>query len=101
MGQRYSDAFNIRKSDIGKSVILKHSKYLAQWWIWRQRNSRFVDLVGKKMKTNDNYLYCIIACDDADDGIRQENEEFIAIEGIKFTNDDKGNDLDDFKRKVS
>lgn len=97
--QRYSDAFNIRKTDIGKSVIKKTYKELTEWWIYREREGRFVDLTGQKMKTGDRYLYCVIACE-GNYGIRQENEEFIAVEGMKFTDDECGDDLTDYLHKT-
>jgi hypothetical protein len=101
MGTRYSDAFNIKKKDTGKSVILKHREGLAEWWIYREKKSRFTDAFGKKLNTGETYLYCIVVCEDTNDGIRQQNEEYIAIEGVKFTNDDKGNDLDDYLNKTN
>jgi len=100
MGTRYGDAYNISKKDTGKSVILKHNKGLAEWWIYRQKKSRFIDTFGKKLKEDEKYLYCIIACDGANDGIRQQNEGFIAVEGVKFTNDENGEDLDDYLYKT-
>ena len=85
--QRYSDAFNIRKSDIGKTVIKKIYKDLFEWWIYRKVESRFIDTAGKKLKTGEEYLYCIIACGN-DYGIKQQNTDFVAVEGCKFTEED-------------
>ncbi len=87
MAKRYSDAFNIRKSDIGKTVLRKTCKGICEWWIYRKVESRFIDTTGKKLKTDEEYLYCVIACGD-NYGLRQENTDFIAVEGWKFTEDD-------------
>jgi hypothetical protein len=86
MAVRYSDAFNIVKSDVGKSVYKKRYKDLTEWWIYREKRSRFVDARGKELKQGEKYLYCIILC--ADEYIRQQNEKFIAIEGVKLTEKD-------------
>ena len=95
MAVRESNAFNINKADIGKSVIKKKYKDLTEWWIYRTKKSRFVDARGKGLNTAETYLYCIIVCAD-EYGIRQQNEKFIAIEGIKFTEED----LDDYLSKT-
>jgi len=87
MAKRYSDAFNIRKTDIGKSVLTKSYKGLYEWWVYRKVESRFVDSTGKNLETNEEYLYCVIACGN-NYGKRQENNEFIAVEGWKFTEED-------------
>lgn len=94
MAIRPSDAFNIVKNDIGKSVIKKRYKDLTEWWIYREKTSRFVDARGKSLKHGETYLYCIIVC--ADEYIRQQNAQYIAIEGIKFTEED----LDDYLIKT-
>ena len=94
MAIRSSDAFNIIKTDIGKSVYRKRFKDIIEWWIYREKTSRFVDLRGKELKNGEPYLYCIIAC--ADEYIRQQNEKYVAIQGIKFTE----TDLDDYLRKT-
>lgn len=86
MAVRYSDAFNIVKNDIGKSVYRKRYKDLTEWWIYRQKKSRFVDARGKTLKQDETYLYGIIVC--GDECIRQQNEKFIAIEGVKLTEKD-------------
>jgi len=99
MGTRNSDAFNIKKADIGKSVFLKHYKEFSEWWVYRTKESRFVDLFGKQLKKGEQYLYCIIICNNEGDGIRQQNEGLIAIEGIKFDNGET-KDLDDYLRKT-
>ena len=99
MATRYSDAFNIKKADVGKSVTLKHYKGMAEWWVYRTKDSRFVDTFGKQLKAGEKYLYCIIACDGAGDGIRQQNESLIAVEGVKFCNGDT-KDLDDYLNKT-
>jgi hypothetical protein len=94
MGVRYSDAFNIVKDDVGKSVYKKHYKDLTEWWIYREKKSRFVDARGKQLKQGETYLYCVIVCEN--DYIRQQNEKFIAVEGVKFTEEG----LDDYLRKT-
>ncbi len=94
MAIRSSDAFNIVKTDIGKSVIKKRFKDIIEWWIFREKTSRFVDARGKELKNGERYLYCVITC--ADEYIRQQNENYIAIQGIKFTE----SDLDDYLRKT-
>lgn len=87
MAQRYSDAFNILKADIGKTVFKRTYKDIHEWWIYRKVESRFIDTTGKNLKTNEEYLYCVIACDD-NFGLRQENADYIAVEGCKFTESD-------------
>ena len=94
MAIRPSDAFNIVKDDIGKSVFRKKYKDLNEWWIYREKTSRFVDARGKELGYGEIYLYFIIVC--SDEYIRQQNEKFIAVEGIKFTE----KDLDDYLRKT-
>lgn len=90
MPARYSDAFNIVKEDIGKSVYKKHFKGLTEWWVYRQKESRFVDTRGKTLDEGESYLYCIILCEG--DVIRQQNKKYIAIEGVKLTE----NELDEY-----
>lgn len=87
MAKRYSDAFNICKNDIGKTVFKKSFKQIYEWWIYRKADSRFLDATGKNLKTDEDYLYCVIACGDQH-GVRQENASFIAVEGWKFTEND-------------
>ncbi len=87
MAKRYSDAFNIKKSDIGKTVIKKSYQNIYEWWIYRKVESRFVDTTGHNLKTNEEYLYCIIACTD-NYGIKQQNTEYFGVEGCKFTEED-------------
>lgn len=94
MASRYGRAFNITKTDIKRLVFLKHQPGVAEWWIYRKKESRFFDVRGKNMQQDETYLYAIIICDTENDGIRAENEQYIGLEGVKVTNDEGSNDLD-------
>lgn len=93
MGKRFSDAYNINKQDIGGKVKKQTKNHLCEWWIYKEKESRFVDSVGKNMKMNELYLYCIIVTEEGNEGIRQQNDKFIALAGIKLTDDEEGKDL--------
>lgn len=93
MAVRHGTAYNIVKKDIKTNVILKHYDGVSEWWIYRKKESRFVDATGKNLKQGEKYLYCIILSDSESNGKRQENEDFIAVEGYKITNDEQGKDL--------
>ena len=96
MASRYGRAYNITKKEIKTLVQLKHHGNVSEWWIYRKKESRFIDTQGKNLQQNEIYLYCIIICDKENNGKRLENEGFIAVEGVKVTNDEEGNDLDNY-----
>ena len=91
---RSSDAFNIRKKDVGNLVTKKRYLDLVEYWIYACKKSRFTDPRGKTLNTGDTYLSCIIVCEE--NHIRQENAEFFAINGVKFTEED----MDNYLRKT-
>lgn len=95
-----SGYFTIFKKDLNSGLIKKKErKNLIEYWIYRQKESPLYSLDGKKMKTNEiDKLHCIILCDK--DHITEEGQKGYFVNGVRFTDDERGNDLTNYLRKT-
>lgn len=95
---RPSKHFIIYKKDLqNRTVVKKDFKGLTEFWIFTPKKTDLI-LSNSAKQQLDKELTIIILC--GNNYIMVENEEAFAVEGVKFTNDEKGNDLHNYLRET-
>jgi len=99
MGVRPSKHFVIVRKDLeNKMVIKKNFRDVIEYWIYKPKQSTLI-LTKEAQQAMPKELSSIIMC--VNDHIQcKDGEGAITIEGVKFTNDVTGNDLQEYLNKT-
>jgi hypothetical protein len=95
---RPSKHFVIFKKDLlNENVLKKDFKGLTEFWIYTPKKTDLI-LSKSAIQQLNKELASIIICGRG--YIMVENAEAFTVEGAKFTNDEKGNDLYNYLRET-
>ena len=99
MGVRPSKHFVIVKKDLESKMVVKRThQNIIEYWIYKPKESTLI-LTKEAKQSMPRELSSIIIC--ANDHIKCKNAEgAITIEGVKFTNDITGNNLQEYLIKT-
>jgi hypothetical protein len=100
-----SDTLMIIKNDL-KAGIVKEVIYdgMKEYWIYSNPNAAKMNtqgqIVGKTEEIGEQKLKYIIMCENKPEHINCDHVNNIVISGIRFSNDDLGQDLSDYLLKT-
>lgn len=100
---RPSKYFVIKDDDIKNGFVIKRRyKDLNEYWVYRNtKSSSLVNVMCKPMAIEEKYLFAIISCGDNHITLRDNEQKFVEIEGMRFTDDLESNDLDNYLCKTN
>lgn len=96
---RPSKHYAIVKKDLDDGLVKKKEyEGMVEYWAYRRKESSIVSPGGGNFVTDDLFLYAVIIC--PREHVTLDTEKYYEIEGVKFTNDFAGQDLDDYLNKT-
>lgn len=100
--KRYSKGFIILKKDLASNKVQKkeYKNDFYEYWIYKEKTSSLMGIDGKYLGTGDFELSVIIACEHNSNHIKGETEKAYFVEGYRFTDDEQGNDLSEYRNKT-
>lgn len=97
---RYGNAFPIFYSELNKGLVKIHNyKDYTEYWIHRYLPSSVIGPSGNPLLSDETYLWGIVVC--LPNHIKDKNDKEFLVEGVRFTNDEKGQDIETYLNKTN
>jgi len=96
---RHSKMFKILYKDLDEGMVKIHTyKDYTEYWVYRYSPSGVLGKNGMPLPSEETYLWGIIVC--LPQHIKSQNDTEKVIEGVRFTNDEYGQDIEPYLRKT-